>query len=371
LKWKTELSGKGCSTPVVAGDRIFITGPAEGNDALLAYDFSGKEQWRLVFGKEIPGRGKRVGSGSNSSPVTDGKYVVGYYKSGRVVGATVEGKKLWEVDLHKKYGDDTLWWDEGTSPVLAGGNVVIAVMQTKGNSYLLSLKLKTGEVVWHTPRVVEEIADESGDSYTTPHVTTIDGVESVVTFGADHLIAHRADNGKEIWRCGGINPEVKKMWRTIASSVLVEDIAVVPHGRGGFLCGIKCGGKGDITKGGLLWRRKCATSDASSPTAKDGKVYVLIDRGKKRGRIVCIDAKTGKEEWESRLPKSPSTYYASPILVKDSLVCVREDGVVITGKIAEGGLVNVKEQALGEGIIASPIFVQGKLIFRGLWCFEK
>ncbi|MDC1448424.1 PQQ-binding-like beta-propeller repeat protein, partial [bacterium] len=83
--WKTALPGRGCSTPVVAGDHLFLTSPIDGKDGLCAYDLDGKEKWRLIYGEETKGRGQRVGSGSNSSPVSDGEHVFGYFKSGREI----------------------------------------------------------------------------------------------------------------------------------------------------------------------------------------------------------------------------------------------------------------------------------------------
>ena len=372
VEWKTPLPGRGCSTPVVKGGLLFLTAPVDGNDALIAYDLGGREKWRQIYGEGTPGRGQRVGSSANSSPVTNGEVVVGYFKSGRVVACSHDGKKLWDKELHELYGEDKLWWDQGTSPVLFDESVIIAVMQTEGNSYLVSFDLKTGAEKWKTERKFET-GKESGDSYTTPHLLKVDGVDTVVSFGANHITGHDAKTGKQRWFSGGINPENKAMWRTIASSVETEGVIVVPHGRGDYLMGIKAGGQGDVTKANVLWRKKMPSTDAATSVAHDGRVYQLVDRGKSRGLITCLDAKTGKKIWEGQLPKSASTFYASPILVGDTLCCPREDGVVLMAKIKKDGLGEVKQNRLGEALIASPIYVGGKLILRGekhLWCLK-
>ena len=370
--WKTKLPGRACSTPVVAKGMLFLTSPVDGKDALLGYDLDGREKWRQIYGEVTPGRGQRVGSSANSSPVTDGKTVVAYFKSGRVAACSNDGKKLWEKDLHELYGEDKLWWDQGTSPVLFGDTVIIAVMQTEGNSYLVSFDLKTGEEKWKTDRKFET-GKESGDSYTTPHLAQVDGVDTVISFGADHITGHDAKTGKQLWVSGGINPDSKGMWRTIASSVYTEGVVVIPHGRGEYLMGLKAGGKGDTTKTHVLWRKKMPTTDAATSVAHKGRVYQLVDRGRDRGLITCLDARTGEKLWEGELPKSASTYYSSPILVGDTLCCPREDGVVLMAKITKDGLGEVKENELGEAIIASPIYVEGKLILRGskhLWALK-
>ena len=370
--WKTELPGRACSTPVVSKEMLYLTSPIDGKDALIAYDLKGKEKWRQTYGEQTPGRGQRVGSGANSSPVTDGGTVIGYFKSGRVVACSSAGKKLWEKDLHELYGEDKLWWDQGTSPLLYRDSVIIAVMQTEGNSYLVSFDLKSGKENWKTERQFKT-ARESGDSYTSPHLVKVDGVDTVVSFGADHITGHNARTGEQIWFSGGINPEGKGMWRTIASSVVTDGVVVVPHGRGEYLLAIKLGGKGDMTKSSVLWRKKIATSDAASLVGRDGLVYQIVDRGKSRGLVTCLKAKSGEKMWEGKLPKSASTYYASPILVGDQLCIPREDGMVFMAKVSEKGLGEVTENKLGEALIASPIFVDGKLILRGakhLWALQ-
>ena len=354
VEWKTSLPGRGCSTPVVKDGLLFLTTPVNGKDALISYSLAGKEKWRQVYGEGTPGRGQRVGSSANSSPVTNGEVVVAYFKSGRVVACSSDGIKLWEKNLHELYGEDKLWWDQGTSPVLFDESVIIAVMQTEGNSYLVSFDLKTGNKKWKTDRKFDT-GKESGDSYTTPHLMKVDGVDTIVSFGANHITGHDALAGKQLWFSGGINPENKDFWRTIASSVVTAGVVVVPHGRGDYLMGIKAGGKGDVTKSNVLWRKKMPSTDAATSVAYDGRVYQLVDRGKSRGLITCLDAKTGKKIWEGNLPKSASTFYASPILVGDTLCCPREDGVVLMAKIKKDGLGEVKENKLGEALIASPI----------------
>lgn len=372
IVWKAALPGRGCSTPIVSDGLMFLTAPIEGKDAILAFDLDGKEKWKQSYGDETPGRGQKTGSGANSSAVTNGKMVVAYFKSGLVAACSHDGQKKWSKNLQKEYGKDHLWWDQGTSPIMLEKSVVLAVMQTEGDSYLVSLDLETGKEIWKTERNFKT-AEESGDSYTTPHLMTIDGVLTIVSFGADHMTGHNAETGKKLWTSGGINPEGKGKWRTIASAVETEGVVVIPHGRGSYLMGLKAGGEGDITETNVLWRKKMANTDASTPVAKDGKILILVDRGKERGKLISLEAKTGKVLWEGRLPRSAKAFYSSPLLVGDTLCCPREDGMVLMAKITDKGLGEVTENKLGESFIASPIYVDGKLILRGrdfLWCVQ-
>ncbi len=102
---------------------------------------TGKKLWSIDAGTDRGGK-HRKGSGANPSAVTDGKQVFGYFRSGHVVAADVNGKVLWTKNLQEEFGEDTLWWDLGTSPLLTDGALVIAVMQT-GPSYLVALNKQT------------------------------------------------------------------------------------------------------------------------------------------------------------------------------------------------------------------------------------
>lgn len=373
LLWKAKLPGRACSTPVVSKGRIFVTTPDDGKDGVMAFDLNGKELWSKSLGELRPGRGQRVGSSANSSPVTDGETLFTYFKSGAFAAFDFDGNQLWSLNIFDKYGEDKLWWDVGTSPVTTSKGVVLAVMQTEGNSFLVCFDKKTGKEVWKTERKFET-AKESGDSYTTPHVLEIDGVETIVCWGADHLTGHAADSGQLLWTCGGFNPEKKGMWRVIASSVVTDGIAVVPFERGKSLAGVKLGGKGDITDSALLWKSSVRGSDASTPVARDGLVYVLSDSGKDRGTVSCIEAKTGQVRWDSDLPKGAQVYYASPMLAGDTIYFPREDGVVFSAKIGDNGLEEITENAIGESLIASPVVADDMLLLRGashLMAFRK
>ena len=101
---------------------------------------------------------------------------------------------------------------------------------------------------------------------------------------------------------------------------------------------------------------------------------MLTDSGVKRGTVTCFDAKTGKVEWSDKLPKGAQIFYSSPILADDTLICAREDGAVFTATLGSDGLENVEINEIGEGMIASPAVIDGKLLIRGdrsLFCFGK
>jgi len=150
VAWKADLPGRGSSTPAVWDDRVFVTCGIDGQDGLVCYDMQGQELWRKQLGPERAGK-HRNASGSNPSPVTDGKHVVVYFKSGTLACFDLDGNETWKVNLQERFGKDTLWWDLGTSPVLAEGRVVVAVVQ-EGDSYLAAFDLDSGEMAWRETR---------------------------------------------------------------------------------------------------------------------------------------------------------------------------------------------------------------------------
>ena len=372
LVWKVDLPGRGCSTPVVWGDRIVVTCGIDGADGVLAIDWDGKELWRTTFGKEALVRHKQAGSGSNPSAVMDGEHVFVYYKSGTLAALTMDGGVVWKKNLQKDYAPDGLKWDLGTSPVIAGGNLVVAMMHSKNPSFLLSFDKATGKEAWKVSRDLDAPL-EANDAYTTPLVVQIDGVETIVCWGGDHLTGHDVRTGKELWRHGDFNPQQVKNWRVIASAAATEGVAIVPFGRGDYVGGVKMGGKGDTTKTRRLWTKKGVGSDSCSPAVRDGKAYVLTDRGRERGTVTCLEATTGKELWKTTFAKSVASYYASPTIVGNRIYCARADGAVFCGTITDQGLQNIVESNLEDTFIASPVAVDGKLLLRGhefLWCFR-
>ncbi|WP_353415618.1 PQQ-binding-like beta-propeller repeat protein [Haloferula helveola] len=370
--WKAPLPGRGCSTPIVHKDRIYLTCDIGGKDGVLAYDMAGKEVWRHTFGEVAGVRHKNAGSGCNPSAITDGEHVFVYFKSGTLAGLTTDGEEVWKRNLHDDYSADGLKWDLGTSPIFAGGHVVVALMHNNNPSFLLAFDKATGKEVWKTPRDYPAPA-EAQDAYTTPFVAEIDGRETIVTWGCDHLTGHDATTGKELWKHGDFNPRQQGNWRVIASAAATNGIAVVPFGRGDFLAGVKMGGEGDTTATHRLWTREGIGSDSSTPAAADGKFYVLTDKGRNRGTVTCIDAETGKNRWESELPRSAAIYYASPVIAGDKLYAGRSDGTLFCGTITGKGLNNVVQNDLGETLIASPVAIGKKLLVRThdhLWCFQ-
>ena len=368
LLWKAVLPGKGGSTPVVWGDRIALTsGVGEGTnglDGVLCFDFSGKQRWQVTFGRQRPGKHRR-GSGSCPSPVTDGKTLFVYFKSGTLAALDFDGTVLWRINLQERYGQDTLWWDLGTSPVLVDEKLIVAVLH-EDHSYVVALNPKNGHEVWKVDRNFS-CKEENGQSYATPVVTTQNGRTVLLLWGADHLTGHDAATGEALWQCGGFNPDNKANWRNIASPAVSRGIAIVPYGREQYVAGIKTEGHGDITASARLWEKRGIGTDSATPIAFGGLAYLVNFKG----RVWCLDIQTGETRWTSVLPGGKGVFYSSPVLDGNNLYFCREDGSVYIARIGPTGLQMVNETRFNDVFIASPVLVRDRLFLRGekyLYC---
>lgn len=366
LLWKTELPGRGCSTPAVIGEQILITCPIDGTDAVLGYDWRGQPLWQAKVGPEKPGK-HRNGSAANSSPVTDGKYLFAYFRSGNLAGLDLAGNVLWKTNLQERFAKDTLYWDIGTSPVLTDKACVIAVMHS-GESYLVAFDKASGEVLWKVSRNYETPV-EGDHSYATPTVIEHDGKQAILVWGAERLTAHNATDGKILWSCAGFNPQKQGNWVAVASAIVVGDLAIVPYGRGSHLVGVKLGGAGDVTETHRVWTRDDTGTFVPSPAVYDGKLYLVRDGGE----VKCLDPVTGKTLWSDHFPKSAKKYYSSPTIASGRLYAAREDGVVMVADIRDGFQL-LAENDMQEQIIASPVPIDSRLLIRGekhLFCVGK
>ena len=375
VAWKVTLPGLGASTPAVWGDAIVLTCAIDGNDAAICFDRSGKERWRRSLGPEKPGKHAKA-TGCNPSPVTDGKHVWVYFKSGELAALDLAtGAVAWRENLQERFGADTLWWDLGTSPVLTKDAVVVAVMQT-GPSYLAAFGRTDGKLLWKHDRNLDA-PEEAAQSYSTPLVVKGEEkfgepAEVMFVLGADHVTAHAAADGRELWRVGGLNPAGEKYFRSIASPVVAGDLVIAPYARGSTLTAVKRGGKGDVTKSHVAWARKDLGADVPTPACQDGKVVVCTDQGK----VACLDAPTGKTLWEGELPKNRHAYSASPVLVDGKILVTREDGqsALLAGPAAGVGRFEVVgEGSVGEMTVATPVCVDGRIFLRthdSLWCIR-
>jgi len=376
ILWRVSLPGLGASTPAIWGDHVLVTCGIDGKDAVICLDRTGKERWRRELGAERAGKHKKA-TGANPSPVTDGTHAWVYFKSGELACLSLaDGEVVWKTNLQERFGADSLWWDLGTSPVLTNKAVVVAVMQT-GPSYLVAFDRTTGELLWKHDRMLDA-PEEAAQSYSTPLVLAGDKgrgepAEMLIVLGADHVTAHDAADGRELWRVGGLNPEGSKFFRSIASPVAVGDLVIAPYARGSTITAIRRGGTGDVTGSHVAWTRKDLGADVPTPAAQAGRVVVCTDKG----RVVGLDAATGTTLWEGELPKNRNAYSSSPVIAGGRVIVTREDGeswVLAPPAAGKGEPQVVGTGSVAEMTVATPVCVDGRIFLRthdSLWCIGR
>lgn len=367
VAWKSEVPGSGGSTPVISNKKAFITAGNAENNTLLAYNLEdGSIHWSLDLGKDRGGKHKK-GSGSNPSAVVDGDHVYAYYRSGDLACVNTDGQLIWHINLQEQFGEDTLWWDLGSSPTLTKDSVIVVVMQT-GPSYLIAFDKKTGKQKWKTDRMVGA-PEEAAQSYSTPVVVNQNNEEWIGVMGADHFTLHRASDGKELGRLGGFNPEQNAYFRSISSPVASGDLMICPYARGATITGIHmqdlAAGKGEAA---IRWHRDDLGSDVPTPASLDGKIYVVGDGRTSRGLITCLEAETGKTLWDLQLPKSRISFSSSPLIAGDHLYVTNEKGTTyVIGPLTEAQPKLIAENAIDDDAdytVASPTPADASLLIR-------
>ncbi len=367
VRWKVELPGPGASTPIVWGDRIFLTCGVEGKNTVVCVDRNGKQLWLTELDQEKAGKHKKA-TGSNPSAVTDGEHVYAYFKTGTLACLDFAGEVIWKQNLQQLYGEDTLWWDLGTSPVLTKNHVVVAVMQT-GPSYLAAFDKQTGKPAWKQDRNLDA-PSEAAQSYSTPVICQDEGRDILVIVGADHVTAHDAATGKELWRVGGLNPTENKYFRSIASPVVENGIVVAPYARGNSITAVRLGGTGDVTSSHVVWTREKLGADVPTPAAQNGRVYVCTDKGE----VACLDVKNGETVWSGHVEKNRNNFSSSPIVADGKIYVTREDGKTFV--LAQGNEFKLlaANELEGEFVVATPVFTDGQILIRTLghlYCIGK
>lgn len=361
--WKARLPGKGTSTPIVVRDRIYVTGPSDSEDAVLAFDFTGRQLWQTKLGPASSPKHRTLGSSGNASPSTDGKGIFVYFKSGHFAALEFDGTVRWKINLVERFGRDQIFWDQGTSPVVTDEHVVMTRLHS-GESWIAGFDKATGEIKWRELRNYKAPI-ENDNGYSTPVLFNHDGKPALLIWGADQLTAHDASNGKLLWSCGGFNPDRTGYWPAIATPAIVGNMAIVPVGRDdrpgqARIHGIRLGGSGDVTDTHRAWKREDLGVFVTTPVVFQGRVYLL----RNRGEVVCLDPATGQTLWSDAFPRERTPYYSSPVIANGLLYAAREDGAVFVARIGDKFEL-LSENPMGERIIASPVAVGNRLLLRG------
>jgi outer membrane protein assembly factor BamB len=361
VRWKLPLPGPAGATPVVWDDRVFLTSATEeGALVLLCASTEGK----LLWSKEMAAGNLNVrgdeGNSASPSPTTDGRHVWAMMGTGDLGCYDFNGTEIWKFNLQDRYGKFRIQFGMTSTPVLDGQRLYVQVMYT-GNSYLVALDKMTGDEIWKHSRTSDARA-ECEHSYASPILYRDTEREFLLTHGADYAVAHRLEDGSEIWRCGGLNPlnNYNPTLRFVASPVAVEGLIVVPSAKNGPVLGLRPDIEGDVTEkpSAYHWKMDRNTPDVPSPLIVDGLVYLC----RENGGLICLKRDTGKEIYNERTHRQ--RHRASPVYAGGNIYLTARDGRVTVVKVGEKFEL-VSENEMEEPISSSPVISGGVIYLRG------
>ena len=373
IKWKAEIPGRGHSSPVVWGNRIFVTtsvptagGPAmvagrgfgsrvaqpEQKFMLLCFDRStGKLLWERVAKVATPHEGyhPQYGSFASNSPVTDGKHVIAFFGSRGVYCYDLDGNKVWEKDFGVQLKMFNVF-GEGSWPTLEG-NTLLILMDHEGDSFLVALDKATGKELWRANRNV------GNTNWSGPVVITYQGKKQVIVSATRKVHAYDFETGKPLWECAGLGQN------TIPAPVSDGSMVIVMSGyRDPNLLAIKLGREGDLTNtDAVVWKNQRGNSYTPSPVLADGKIYILTDSG----MLSCFDVKTGTPYYQQQRLGKPYNFKASPVAANGKLYLSSEEGDVIVVKMGEKFEILATNTLDGQFFVATPAVIDGKIYLRG------
>ena len=358
VKWRLPLPGEGASTPVVSGDRIFLTS-ADGSElVVMCVSTNGKELWKRTLAQgNRSKRGDEVNLAA-PSPTTDGKHVWTFLGTGDLACFDFDGNPVWQTNLEERYGKFRLGFLMSMSPLLDKDRLYIQLIHS--NAWLvLALDKMTGDEVWKHDRK-SDATRECEHAYTSPIIYRDSDREFLVVHGADYVTAHNLEDGSEIWRCGGLNPpdRYNTSFRLVASPVATEGLIVVPSAKNGPVLGLDPSGVGDITDSKWqIWKLQRGTPDVPSPLIHDGLVYLC----RENGVLICLDAKTGEELYQMGTHRQ--RHRSSPVYANGNIYLTARDGVVNVVKAGREFEI-IATNTIEETIAASPVIAGGTLYLR-------
>ena len=377
VRWKVEIPGRGTSTPIVWGDRVYLlTAAPVGVELAASHDSrgakgqrlahrmtvmaldrkTGKTVWERVAREETPHEGyhQQFGTWASSSGVTDGEVLIASFESRGIYAYDLNGKPLWNVDLGDKRMRNE--FGEGSTPALYKDKVFV-VWDHQGESFIAALDRKSGKELWRQNR--QEI-----DSWATPLVVEHGGKAQVITGAQNRVRAYDAASGEMIWEAAGLTPN------PIPSPVAADGMVYLMSGfRGNNLKAVRLAeAKGDITGSpALVWSLDRDTPYVPSPLLYDNVLYFLKGN---TGVLSAFDAKTGKPHYQVQRIDGVPNVFSSPVGADGKIFVVGQDGATAVLKAGPTYEV-IATNKLDDKFDASPALAGNELYLRGyryLYC---
>lgn len=366
VAWKVALPERGNSTPVVWGDKVFVTQAVEkaGRRLLLCFDRkTGKQLWEAGTVYKEPELTHGTNPYCAASPATDGSRIVVFFASAGVFCYDLNGRELWKrTDLGKQHHI----WGNGTSPVIAGDRVFLN-FGPGPKTTLYAFDLQSGKTLWQH----DEPGGASGEeqpkkwrgSWSDPILRKVGADYELLMSYPGRACAFDPLSGKERWTCAGLTDLVYN------SPLYADGVLVAMSGYGGAALAVRTGGSGDVTATHRLWHLPRVSQRIGSGVLHEGHHYILSDGG----IAECRNLKTGEMVYTERLkgPGPTGQNWSSLVLSADGkLYAVNQGGDAFVYR-ASPKFELLATNSLGEKVIGSIAVSDGQLFIRGykhLWC---
>lgn len=358
VQWKTPIHGRGWSSPVVWGDRIWLTTATPDGKTMSAVSVdvrSGEVLHDIVIKEnEEPDFCHKENSYASPTAAIDKNNVFIHF--GRYATVCLNNKTGEEVWRRDDLECDH-WRGPASSPILFE-NLLIVAFDGYDQQYVIAMDRSNGETVWKRTRDIDYGTD-NGDlkkAYGTATIIEVAGQPQLVYPSAIATVAYNPRDGEPLWTVyhGGMN----------ASSRPVEHKGLVFITNGmGRMVAVKSNGKENVTESHVAWLRKKNVPKKSSVLIVDDLMYLVSDEGV----IACVEPTTGEDVWKKRMS---TTYAASPVYVDGRIYFFSRDGDITTLKPGRSAEV-LAESKLGDGFWASPAIVGNRMILRSqthLYC---
>jgi outer membrane protein assembly factor BamB len=389
VKWASAMPGPSAATPIILGDRVFVSSTDKESQSLLALCLdrkTGKELWRKTA---APGfRRDDKSNYASPSPTTDGMRVYFFYGTSDLIAFDFDGTKVWSRNIEKDYGQFAFQWTFASSPLVHGGVLYLQVLQRDvpaqgrgvkdglSDSYLLGLDPRTGKQIFKVVRPTEA-RQESREAFSSPIPHTSNGRTEILVSGGDMLSGHDPKTGDEYWRWGTWNPNRITHWRLVPSPVAAEGVVLGCGPKNAPVFAIKLGLHGTLNDEAIAWSSsedRDLTSDVPTPLFYDGLFYVL--NGNKK-LLLAVEPKTGKTLWTGRFD-SRSQFESSPTAADGKIYSMNMQGEVFVAKAGKAGFELLHKADFGDdtdrALRSSIVLSEGQLFIRAgatLYCLGK
>lgn len=372
IRWKVEIPGRGSSSPVIWGDRLFVTtavpvgvtgdaqhAPRGGLQPRGVHRFlvmaldrkTGRTIWEQVASEQEPHEAAHFQNGTwaSGSPVTDGQNVFAYFESFGLYAYDMSGTLLWKKDLGDKRMRNQ--FGEGSTPALYRNTLVIVWDHLNGQSFIAALDKRNGNELWRVPR--QEI-----DTWATPLILEVNGRPQVIVPAMNRIRGYDLETGAIVWEGDGLT------MNSIPSPVYDDEMVYLMSGfQGNDLKAIRIAeARGNIDgSSAIAWTHDRDTPYVPSPIVSDGVLYFLKSNS---GILSAFEAKTGKPLYQNQRLDGLPNVFSSPVAARGRVYFTGRDGATLV--IRSGPTFEVlAKNALDDGFDASPALVDNEIYLRG------